>query len=117
MSLTRVGLARQQLSDTGVIAAYSPAVIDGHAVENTTGKLILHVKNDSDINIDVTIRSGYTVNGLKLTDRIVSITPHTSIFIGPFDPKIYNQTDGLAGQIAIDYSAVDGVSVVALLIP
>lgn len=115
--MARVSLARQQLSDTGLLAVYSPAVTDGHAVENTTGKLVLHVKNDSDTDVNVTIRSGYAVNGLKLADRIVTVAAHTAVFIGPFDPSIYNQTDGLAGQVAIDYSAVDGVSIAALLMP
>jgi len=115
--MARVSLARQQLSDTGLLAAYSPAVTDGHAVENTTGKLILHVKNASVVDITVTIRSGYSVNGLKLADRVITVAANTDMFIGPFDPSIYNQTDGLAGQVAIDYSAVDGVTIAALLMP
>jgi hypothetical protein len=116
MATTRVSLARQQLSDTGLTAAYSPADINGHAVENN-GKVILHVKNDSDVDVNITIRSGYAVNGLKLADRIVTVAAHTAVFIGPLDTGIYNQTDGLAGQVAIDYSAVDGVSIAALLMP
>lgn len=114
--MARVSLARQQLSDTGLVAAYSPAAPEGHAVENN-GKVILHVKNDSEVDVTVTILSGYTVNGLKLADRIVTVPAEKSAFIGPLDPKIYNQTDGMAGQVAIDYSAVEGVSVAALLMP
>lgn len=114
--MPRVSLARQQLSDTGLVAAYSPAVAEGHAVENN-GKVILHVKNDSEVDVTVTILSGYTVNGLKLADRVVVVPAGKSVFIGPLDPKIYNQSDGLAGQVAIDYSSVEGVSVAALLIP
>lgn len=116
MATARVSLARQQLSDTGLLAAYSPAVTDGHAVENN-GKVILHVKNDSSADINVTIKSGYSVNGLKLADRIITVSANTAVFVGPLDTAIYNQTDGLAGQVAIDYSAVDGVSIAALLIP
>jgi hypothetical protein len=52
-----------------------------------------------------------------LADRVITVAANTDIFIGPFDPSIYNQTDGLAGQVAIDYSAVDGVSIAALLMP
>jgi len=114
--MARVSLARQQLSDTGLIAAYSPAVADGHAVENN-GKVILHVKNDSATDVTVTIRSEYSVNGLKLTDRVITVAANSAVFIGPLDTKIYNQSDGLAGQVAIDYSAVDGVSIAALLMP
>ena len=114
--MARVSLARQQLSDTGLVAAYSPAVVEGHAVENN-GKVILHVKNDSAVDITVTIRSGYSINGLKLADRIITVPAGKAVFIGPLDTTIYNQTDGMAGQVAIDYSAVDGVSIAALLMP
>lgn len=114
--MARVSLARQQLSDTGLLAAYSPAAAEGHAVENN-GKVILHVKNDSTADITVTIKSGYSVNGLKLADRIVTVPAGKSVFIGPLDTTIYNQTDGMAGQVAVDYSAVENVSVAALLMP
>lgn len=33
------------------------------------------------------------------------------------DAGLYNQTDGGAGQIYVDYSAVEGVTVAALLFP
>lgn len=114
--MARVSLARQQLSDTGLIAAYSPAAPEGHAVENN-GKVILHVKNDSEVDVTVTVKTGYSVNGLKLADRVVNVPAGRAIFIGPLDPAIYNQSDGLAGQVAIDYSAVENVYVAALLIP
>jgi len=38
-------------------------------------------------------------------------------FIGPFATDIYNQTDGGAGQVYVDYSATEGVTVAALLFP
>lgn len=112
--MARVSLARQQLSDVGLTAAYSPAAVEGHAVENN-GRVILHVKNDSGQDITVTILSGYIRAGLKLQDRVVTVGAGKSAFIGPFDPDIYNQSDGGKGQIYIDYSAVEGVTVAALL--
>jgi hypothetical protein len=114
--MARISLARQQLSDTGLLAAYSQAAAEGHAVENN-GKVILHVKNDSEADVTVTILSGYIVSGLKLADRVVTVPAGKSVFIGPLDPKIYNQSDGLADQVAIDYSATEGVSIAALLVP
>jgi len=65
----------------------------------------------------VTILSGYVRAGLKLADRIVNVGAGKSIFIGPFDPDVYNQSDGGKGQIYIHYSAVKGVNVAALLFP
>lgn len=114
--MARVSLARQQLADTGLLAAYSPAAAEGHSIENN-GKVILHIKNDSEADITVTILSGYVRAGLKLADRIVTVPAGKSMFIGPLDPTIYNQSDSMAGQVAIDYSAIEGVSIAALLMP
>ena len=114
--MARVSLARQQLSDTGLIAAYSPAAEEGHKVENN-GRVILHVCNDSEETVTVKILSGYVRAGLKLADREVPIETGKQKFIGPFVTDVYNQTDGGAGQIYLDYSAVEGVTVAALLFP
>ncbi len=114
--MARVNLARQQLSDTGLIAAYSPATEEGHKVENN-GRVILHVCNDSEDTVTVKILSGYVRAGLKLADREVLIEAGKQKFIGPFETDIYNQTDGGAGQIYVDYSATEGVTVAALLFP
>ena len=114
--MARTSLARQQLADTGLSAAYSPAAAEGHKVEND-GRVILHVRNDSEEDITVTILSGYVRAGLKLADRDVSVEAGKQKFIGPFATDIYNQTDGGAGQIYVDYSAVENVTVAALLFP
>jgi len=104
--MARVSLARQQLADTGLTAAYSPAAAEGHSIENN-GKEDITVK----------ILSGYVRAGLKLADREVSIEAGKQKFIGPFAADIYNQSDGGAGQIYVDYSAIEGVTVAALLFP
>lgn len=109
--MERVSLPRQQLSDSGLAVAYSMAVVDGHAVENDR-KLILHVKNDSEADIEVVIRTGFTWNGLKLSDRVVTVPHNGAVFIGPFDKDTYNQPS--TNQIHIDYSSIEGVSIAAL---
>jgi len=109
-------LARQQLSDAGLVAAYSPASEEGHAVENN-GRAVLHIKNDSDVEAKITIKTGYKVNGLKLEDRIIKVPPQSAVFVGPLDTTIYNQTDGQTGQVVIDYDAVENISISALLMP
>jgi len=114
--MSRVSLARQLLSDAGLSAAYSPAAPECHKVEND-GRVFLHVLNCSENDITVTVLSGYIRAGLKLADRIVEVCAGEEKFIGPFDPDIYNQTDGGKGHIYIDYSAVEGVTVAALLFP
>lgn len=114
--MARVSLARQQLSDTGLVAAYSPAAAEGHSAENN-GKVILHVVNSSAADITITILSGFVRAGLKLADRTVTVPAGKAIFIGPFATDIYNQSDGGAGQAYIDYSATEGLTVAALLMP
>ena len=114
--MARTSLARQQLTDTGLMAAYSPAAAEGHAVENN-GRIVLHVCNDSEEEVTVKILSGYVRAGLKLADREVLIEAGKQKFIGPFATDIYNQTDGGAGQVYVDYSATEGVTVAALLFP
>lgn len=114
--MARTSLARQQLTDTGLMAAYSPAAEEGHAVGNN-GRVILHVCNDSEEEVTVKILSGYVRAGLKLADREVLIEAGKQKFIGPFATDIYNQTDGGAGQVYVDYSATEGVTVAALLFP
>lgn len=113
--MARVSIARQQVTDAGLIPAYSSASMDGHQVENSTGKVVLHVRNSSEADVTITIRSGYAVSGLKLQDRNVVVPAGGSVFIGPFDASIYNQPG--TSQLYIDYSSVDGVDVAALLIP
>lgn len=113
--MARVSIARQQVTDAGLIPAYSPAAAEGHAVENSVGRVVLHVHNASEADVTVTIRSGYAVGGLKLQDRQVVVPAGGSVFVGPFDAQVYNQPG--TSQVWIDYSAVDGVEVAALLIP
>lgn len=113
--MARVSIARQQVSDAGLVPAYSPAFPDGHAAENSGGKLVLHVRNASPAVVTVTVRSGYTVGGLKLQDRQVAIPAGGSAFIGPLDPRVYNQPG--TNQVWFDISATDGVDVAALVIP
>lgn len=113
--MARVSIARQQVSDAGLIPAYSPASADGHAVENSGGKLILHIRNNGTEDVTVTIRSGYSMSGLKLQDRIVTVPAGSSIFVGPLDATVYNQPG--TSQVHIDYSATEGVDIAALLIP
>lgn len=105
--MARISLARQQLSDIGLKAAYSPATKEGHSVEND-GKIALHVRNNSEKTVSVTIATAYVRAGLKLSDRVVEVQPKANVFIGPFPPDIYNQDDG---RVHINYSDPESVEV------
>lgn len=113
--MARVAIARQMVSDAGLAPVYSPANPDGHSVENSGGKLVLHVRNNGEEDLILTIRSGYAVNGLKLEDRRVTVPGGSWQFIGPLQAELYNQPG--TSEVWIDYSVTDGVEVAALLIP
>lgn len=113
--MARVAIARQQVSDAGLTPVYSPANLDGHLVENSGGRLVLHVRNHGEEELVLTIRSGYNVSGLKLEDRRVVIHGGGGQFIGPLKAEVYNQPG--SSEVWIDYSVTDGVEVAALLIP
>lgn len=105
--MSKIALPRQLLSDAGLVPVYAPA----------NGRIILHVRNGSGAAINVTVRSGYARNGLKLADRIVNVPAGGAVFIGPFDPVTYNQRNGGTGQVHVDYSETENVTIAALLIP
>lgn len=113
--MPRVSLARQQVSDAGLVPVYTPASPDGHSVENSEGKIVLHVANDGLGDVIVTIWTGYSVGGLKLQDRQVPVAAGSSVFIGPFEAKVYNQPD--TSQIWFDVSDPTDVQIAVLLIP
>ena len=87
----------------------------GHSVENSGGRLVLYVRNNGEEELVLTIRSGYTVGGLKLEDRRIVVPDGGGKFIGPFKAEIYNQPG--TGDVWIDYSVTEDVEVAALLIP
>lgn len=113
--MARVSIARQQVSDAGLVPAYSPANPDGHQVENSSGRVVLHIRNNGPEDVTITIRTGYTVGGLKLQDRQVVVPAGGTVFVGPFEQQIYNQPG--TAQVWFDVDPVDGVEVAALLIP
>lgn len=111
--MSRVRLPRQQLSDSGLTAAYSPASSTGHAVPND-GKLVLHVRNAGSVDCTVSVRTGYVRRGLRLENRQVVVAGRSHAFIGPLEADMYNQIEGGIPVALIDYSAVQDVTVAAL---
>ena len=49
-------------------------------------------------------------------DTLRKLKKSTAVWI-PLDPDIYNQSDGGAGHIYVDYSATENIEVAALLFP
>lgn len=109
--MARSALATQQVTRTGLTPAFTTPNVDGHSVPND-GHVMLEVKNASAAPITVTVQTPGVVDGLAISERVVTV-PLTSgdKMIGPFPPGIYNQPDGVFN---VDFSAVVDVSVAAV---
>jgi hypothetical protein len=110
--MARADLAVQQIVRTGLDPAYSAAVADGHAVDNTD-RPILHVKNGSAGAITVTVPTPASQDGQAIDDLAVSIPAGGEQLIGPFPGRTFAQPDG---TVHVDYSAVTSVTAAALRI-
>lgn len=97
---------------------YTAAAADGHAFDNSSGKVILAVKNGSGGSLTVTIGVAATVDGLAIADRTVTIADGDEDWIGPF-PTIYNKDDtagdtGLSCCVFVDTSTQTSVTYQAI---
>lgn len=103
----RTTVAVQRVAETGTIPAYAAATVtDGDAFLND-GKTIIHVLNGG-VQTTVTIQTPALVDGLAIADRAVVVVADTgNKMIGPFEPGLYNQTDG---KVYLDWSSVASVT-------
>jgi hypothetical protein len=92
-------LAVQRPVSGGLEATYSAATVDGFALDNRDGDVILHVVNGNASDCTVSIDTPGTVDGLAIPAKTIVVTAGEERFIGPFLKKYYNQ----------DNSAVSGV--------
>jgi len=113
--MARTAIDAQEVVATGLEAIYEAANAEGNMFDND-GDRILHVKNGSAGSVDVTIQSAAEVDGLAVSDQVVSIPAGEDRFIGRFKPSTYNRPSGAAdaGKVYVDYSASDSVTVVLL---
>jgi hypothetical protein len=77
-----------------------------------TGKELLVIDNVAGIvPCVVSIESSVTVDGQAVADRVVTVPTGEVMVIGPFNPGIYNDADGL---VQISYDQVTDVYVAVL---
>jgi hypothetical protein len=91
--MAREVLALQATSRTGLDPAYTAATADGHAFDNTSEKVIIHVKNGGAGASVLTIDIPGTVDSQTVTDKTVSVPAGGERIIGPFPRAIYNQNN------------------------
>lgn len=87
--VSRAGLAATYYSDFTVIGSNT------YLVRNP-GNVILHFKKSGAGDCDVTITTPGNVDGdLAIPQRVVTVPATTGdVFIGPFPPSIYNDSNG-----------------------
>lgn len=91
--MAREALASQSPSSSGLNATYTSATVDGHAIDNRDGDVVIHVKNGGGVSTTVTIDVNKTTDGLTIPDKTVSVPAGGERFIGTFRESLYNQDD------------------------
>lgn len=115
--MARTELTVQTAVRTGLNPTMTAATADGHAFDNSTGKVMLYVKNGSGVDTTVTIDIPVTVDGQAVTDKAVVVTAGEERLIGPFIKAIYNQastTPAVAQAVLINASPTASVTYAAI---
>ena len=109
-------IAVQTINEAGKVATYQAAEVGGDVVSND-GTIFLQLKNGSGGEITVTITAQTTsvdsslYGDLTKSNAVKAMAASTELFIGPFAPIAYNNSDA---QIAITYSGVSSLTIAAL---
>lgn len=117
--MARTVLSLQTTARTGTAITYSAATADGHAIDNTSERVVFHVKNGSGSPVTVTIDAiAMTDDGtLAVSDRTVSVPGGEERIIGPFPNSFYGQADvglSLTKAVYINTSAQTSVTYAAI---
>lgn len=75
------------------------------------GNTILEINNGGGASINVTITPTATVDGSAAASKVIAVAAAARVLIGPFDPRFYNDTNGLVTFVC---SAVTSVTAKAL---
>ena len=106
---------------TGLNPTFEAATTDGQAVDNTSQRVYLHVKNTGGTVCNVTIPTPITIDGKTVTDLTFTVPATTGErIVGPFPHAVYCQVDAvlsLTHAVYINYDQVTGVTVAAIKVP
>jgi len=83
---------------------------EGDEYSNTGNEMLL-IENGSASPITLTVPTPYTVDGLDVDDREITIPAGESHLLGPFPQAYYNDTNG---KVQLEYSAHADVSVAVI---
>lgn len=119
--MPRTELSVQDIVRTGLTPSFEAAETDGEAIDNSSHKVFIHVKNTNAASITVDIITPGTIDGMAIPDKQVTVPATTGDkMIGPFPAGLYDQNDttlGIAKAVHIDFSAVTDVTIAAIKLP
>lgn len=106
--MARTVLTVQSVARTGLTPAYVAGdQANGHMFDNTSQRVMIHVKNGGSSSIIVTIPTPGTVDALAIADLSVSVPAGAERMIGPFPRAVYDQA---ARTVWVDLSADTSVT-------
>jgi len=109
--MARTEITVQQSSLAGITPTFNAAIADGHMFKND-GNVIIEVKNAAGADVTVTIQTPAKVQGIDLAEITVTVPATTGHkLIGPFDPSLFNQSNGM---VYVDYSSATAVTIMAV---
>lgn len=108
--MARVEITAQDVTVAGLAPTLTAPTADGDRFD--AGRVMLYVANGDDTNMTVTAVTPGTVVGLSITDAAVLVPAGQFRLIGPFPRHAFGRSMGQdnAGQVYVDYSAVDSVT-------
>ena len=106
----RVSVTTQPIVKTGLTPALTAPTADGDVID--TGRVFLRVDNGGGASITVTVQTPVQVDGLDLSELIVTVPASGTKLIGPLSPSTFGRLVGTAdaGRAYVDYSSVTSVT-------
>jgi len=108
--MARTEVTAQEVVLTGLEPTLTAANVDGDIIE-CGGDVFLWVDNGSAGEVDVTIQTPLTVEGLAVAENVVTVPAGGVRLIGPINRRAFGQPSGDAkGKAYVDFSAVTSVT-------
>lgn len=116
--MAKVALTLQAVSTAGLTPSFGAANADGYAIDNSSGRAAIYVKNGGGAGITVTLEIPGSIDGVAKADKTVSIGAGAEKIIGFFPRNVYDQTEpdtSMANAVGVTFSSVTSVTVAGLL--
>lgn len=108
--MARLDFTVQQIDrSAGIAPSYTAAQApaSGSNAFVNDGRTFIHVKNGAGAPITATFLTPGNVAGLAIADLVVTVANGTEKMIGPFEPGLFNQSDG---KVHVDWSSETSVT-------